>query len=64
MAYYYLRCETCKEDFKPMVATSREELTVPDYEVVEAQIGITVRDRFEDFHRKHMGHELAALELP
>lgn len=62
MIYYQLRCITCSETFKPVLATERGELLAPDYEQMEESHMTYNADQLRGFHAKHAGHELQ--ELP
>lgn len=68
MIYYALRCETCQENFKPLLATEPGELLNPDYETTCPCCGGTVHDEsrnmrtLRQFHEKHAGHNL--VEVP
>lgn len=59
-AYYQLRCATCDELFKPLVATKPGDLLHPDYDKtvhdglnLESSIGL-----LRAFNDKHQGHAL------
>jgi hypothetical protein len=60
--YYRLDCITCKETFKPIVATNPAELLYPDYDECEEQAGIHNRDALWRFHQQHYGHDLEAIK--
>lgn len=55
MSYYQLVCETHDEEFKPVLATSPEELLAPDYEDAAQESGRLNAERLEEFHQKHSG---------
>ena len=63
MAYYKLICQTCKETFPSVVATSREELLVPDYERAAEQSGPLNSERLRDFHNSHGAHSLTTRKV-
>ncbi len=60
MAYFYLYCETCKERFDPLLATSPDEMLYPDYE--DEHGGTNNLESLRSFHEKHRGHSLEAME--
>jgi len=62
MTYYMLRCQTCKEDFRRLLATSEDELLYPDYEEVAETAGSHNAESLEAFHDQHHGHVLRAVE--
>lgn len=59
---YRLQCETCSVDFPAVVADSREELLVPDFEEMASTAGALNADFFERFHQKHGGHDMRAVQ--
>jgi hypothetical protein len=64
MTYYRLRCQTCRIDFEPLLATKQGELQFPDFEEVREMAGESNADRLECFHREHAGrgHELVEIK--
>jgi hypothetical protein len=59
LEYYYLYCETCKERFQPLLATSPEELLYPDYEDFHG--GTNNLESLRSFHERHRSHGLDAV---
>lgn len=59
--YYILQCETCKEKFLPILATTQNELLYPEYEEVQEQVGTRNADALQDFHDRHRGHTLTVI---
>ena len=57
---YALYCVNCKEALKPIVATKRGELLVPDYDSVS--LSPRSERQLRQFHDLHAGHELK--EIP
>lgn len=68
MVYYALRCETCQETFKPLLATEPGELLCPIYDDTCPCCGGTRHKesmnmgQLEDFHHKHAGHNLVEVQ--
>ena len=60
--YYQLRCATCSEPFRRLLATSEAELLYPDYEECEEHAGQHNTWALQEFHRAHRGHTLEAVE--
>jgi len=63
---YRLTCETCGEIFQPLVATSKEELLMPDWDDLKRDVGDGIlASNFQEFWGKHSGsgHGLTCLEL-
>lgn len=56
--YYQLLCEECKEEFKPLLATSPNELLYPDYEESEKEGGVLNTESLRRFHEHHRHHAL------
>jgi hypothetical protein len=52
-SYYQLVCKTCDEIFKPMLATSPDELLYPDYEATAEEAGTMNADSLRSFHERH-----------
>lgn len=62
--YYQLHCATCDELFKPLVATSPEELLHPDYDNPDSG-GYNLEllmESLQTFHEAHGGHALEAID--
>jgi hypothetical protein len=64
--YFYLRCPTCSENLKCLLATTREELLYPDWDDKEAEreAGPSNFESLRCFHDKHRAHFLEAVECP
>jgi hypothetical protein len=56
--YYVLRCVTCDETFPPLVATDPDELLCPEYDEITPMLA----ERLSDFHNRHAGHQLRAVD--
>ena len=54
--YWELWCETCGKA-SPVVATSREEMAMPDFEDIERDTGIIDAECLRTFQAKHRNHE-------
>jgi hypothetical protein len=61
MTYYMLKCQTCKIAFRPLLASSPDELLFPDYDEVRDTCGNMNADNLERFHDEHEGHRLKAV---
>jgi hypothetical protein len=58
-AYYQLACETCGEIFRPLVATSTEELLMPDWDDLKKNVGDGIlASNFREFWSEHATHGL------
>jgi hypothetical protein len=51
--YYQLVCKTDGEIFKPLLATSPDELLAPDYELTAEEAGVMNADSLRSFHKRH-----------
>lgn len=68
MTYYQLRCADCEELFKPLVATSSEELLYPDFSALLEECpccgghhcpgGSNNFESLKRFHEAHRRHHL------
>ncbi len=59
--YYQLRCSTCDELFKPLCATTPDELLHPDYDDPDSGGYYNLESLMESlrlFHDTHKGHAL------
>jgi hypothetical protein len=62
MRYFFqLRCIGCRELFQPVVATSADELLMPDFDDAENDMGAILAGHFRSFWEKHVGHGLEAI---
>ena len=60
---FALKCSDCTKRFSAVVASSREELLVPDFEDMAEQAGSGNADRFETFFHEHRWHHLDTIEI-
>ena len=61
--HWALKCHTCNLVTSSVIATSRDEILVPDFEQLHDQLGHSNARRFEEFYWEHMGHGLEAIEV-
>ena len=57
--YFELRCVDCRTRLKCVLATSREELLVPDYEEAAQSAGESNAESLRSFHAAHGRHRLS-----
>ena len=62
--YYQLRCITCNETFKPVLATLPGELLVPDFEEAVEHAGTYGAEALRHFHSIHGDHYLEEVVDP
>ena len=63
LKYYFLKCRDCDLIFSAVMATSEEELLMPDLEVLAEKMGDFNAQRFNDFYWAHFRHGLDCVEV-